>query len=92
METCGRTLGKAKALPKIHAQIGHGVLARPLSGVSLLFPTPQSLPAPHILWASCSSRGDPTSTSCLTAVERFDTTVMACGKILLGRGNPKQGF
>lgn len=56
----------------------------PVWGVSLLFPVPQSLPAPPIPWASCSSRGDPTPMSCLTAAKRFGTTVMAHGKILLG--------
>lgn len=48
MGTCGGTLGRgAKALPRIQAQVGHGALARSLSGgVSLLFPASQSLPAP----------------------------------------------
>lgn len=74
----------AKALSKIQAQVCHGAPAGSLSGASLLFPAPQFLPAPHIPWASCSSRGDPTPMSCLTAVKRFETIVMAHGKILLG--------
>lgn len=73
-----------RLLPKSRLRLAMGIWQDPCLGVFLLFPAPQSLPAPPIPWVSCSSRGDPTPRSCLRAVKRFETTVMA-------GGNPRQG-
>lgn len=88
----GGTLGRAKALPRIQAHLGQGALARSLSGGLPAISCPPIPACTPIPWPSCSSRGDPTPTSCLTAAKTFETTVMASGKILLGRGNPRQGI